>query len=72
MSMAHGQGVYTNTQGDTYIGQWKLDRKHGRGQEKWMNGCKYEGQYFEGERHGCGEYSFRNPITVYKGNWRND
>ena len=30
MSMAHGDfGVFTNTLGDLYAGQWKFDKKHG-------------------------------------------
>jgi len=38
MSMAHGaNGVFTNTMGDLYSGQWKFDKKHGQGKEIWMN-----------------------------------
>lgn len=37
MSMAHGaNGVFTNTMGDLYSGQWKFDKKHGQGKEIWM------------------------------------
>lgn len=70
MSMAHGdQGVFTNTVGDSYSGQWRFDRKHGYGVEIWRSErSEYRGHYFEGEREGYGVY-YVNGKIVYDGEW---
>ena len=46
--MAHGYGIYINTEGSNYEGNWKFDQQHGNGIEKWPDGSKYEGEFYEG------------------------
>lgn len=70
MSMAHGHGVYINTMGDTYTGNWRFDKKHGKGREFWTSDKSvYDGEYFKGEREGFGTFSV-NGRVVYEGSWK--
>ena len=72
MSMAHGFGIYTNTDGSMYMGAWKFDTQHGKGVEKWSNGSKFEGEYFEGNKEGFGEFYFADTNATYRGEWQNN
>ena len=65
---AHGNGVYTRTDGSTYTGQWSEDRQHGYGIEKWNDGSSYEGEHFEGFKQGTGKFTWADG-SVYEGNF---
>lgn len=49
-----GKGVWPN--GDSYEGEWDLDKPHGRGIYKLANGNKYQGEFVYGQFGGYGRY----------------
>jgi hypothetical protein len=71
MSMAHGQGTYTNTMGAVYEGSWKFDMQHGHGVEKWLgSGSIFRGEFVDGLRNGFGVWIHNN--KKYEGEWKNN
>ena len=54
----YGPSIYAN--GDTYVGEYKNDKKHGWGTYIYPDGEKYVGEYKDGKRHGQGTYTFAN------------
>jgi hypothetical protein len=41
---------------ETYIGDWKDDKRHGEGKSFYSNGNKYEGEYKVDKMEGYGVY----------------
>ena len=56
--MFHGQGKYTNPNGEEYVGKWKDGEKHGQGTQIRSNGNKYVGEWKNGRNHGQGTFTF--------------
>ena len=50
----NGQGTYTYSYGDKYVGEWKDGKKHGQGTYTYSNGDKYVGEWKDGKKHGQG------------------
>jgi len=53
--MAHGYGIYTNTLGAVYEGQWRFDMQDGYGNERWLDSkSDFQGNFVNGLRNGYG------------------
>jgi len=46
-----GKGTYTWTNGDSYIGEWRQDKKHGKGVFHLANGKRREGTWENDLKH---------------------
>ena len=60
---------YSN--GNTYQGQWKNNKRHGQGTYVFRTGHKYEGSFRNNLKHGKGTYYWPEGIK-YVGNFVND
>ncbi|VDD81004.1 unnamed protein product [Mesocestoides corti] len=63
--------------GDTYIGEWKDNKKHGRGIQKWKSKkLIYEGFWQNGKRCGQGVLAVveknGSHTKIYSGMWKDD
>jgi len=59
LNMANGKGVFIDSQGSTYEGDWLDDLQHGIGHETWQEGkIKFYGEYVAGKKHGKGRYDW--------------
>ena len=63
----HGLGMYTNTYGAIFYGEWKNDVFDGWGYTKDEEGEIFQGQFKEGQQHGYGRM-VRNGY-IYEGEW---
>ena len=61
-----GNGIFVDSDGAKYIGQFKGDLFHGKGVETSMHG-KYDGEWKEGVRHGYGEEDWHETGDRYEG-----
>jgi len=59
-SLAHGYGTFTSSNGELYIGQWKMGKRDGRGMKLWEDGREYIGQWKVNRRSGYGMISWTN------------
>ena len=50
----NGDGIYTWSDGEKYVGGYKNDKKHGQGTYTWADGSKYVGEYKDDKKHGQG------------------
>ena len=41
----HGQGTYSWSNGDKYVGEWEDNKKHGQGTWTLADGTKHEGEW---------------------------
>ena len=64
-----GMGIYIYTDGVTYEGQYKDDKKTGYGLYYWTDGRKYEGWWYKGKQHGLGIYTDPTKNKVKYGLW---
>ena len=57
-------GTYTLANGDTYVGEWKDDKRHGQGTFIFANGTKESGYYMNNKYVPtiCEEYGFNKGI----------
>ena len=60
----NGQGTYTDSDGDKYVGEWKDGKKHGQGTYTWSNGEKYVGEYKNGKEWNGSGYNRHGNIIV--------
>ena len=67
----HGFGVFTWSNGNEYIGDWKEDRMEGVGSFYYANKSVYDGQFFNNMLHGKGTF-FYNDGDVYVGGYKNN
>jgi hypothetical protein len=63
--------IYTNKDGDKYIGAWKNGKKYGHGTETFENRSKYVGEWKDDKRHGQGTFTDKDG-NVSKGIWKDD
>jgi len=68
---AHGLGIITFEDGNTYAGEWKFGEKEGVGVFAFPNGETYMGEYKKGLMHGKGVYYFENGDR-YEGEFAED
>ena len=65
----HGIGIYKYSDGVTYEGQYREDKKTGYGVYYWTDGRKYEGWWYNGKQHGLGIYKDPVKNKVKYGLW---
>ena len=65
-----GKIVFLETK-DTYVGEFKDDKRHGNGQYTWSNGDVYIGNWDKGKMSGFGLKVSKNS-EVYAGMWKDD
>ena len=53
-------GTLTWADGDTYVGEYKDNKRHGQGTYTYANGEKYVGEWKDGYREGDGAYTFKS------------
>lgn len=70
-TMPDGFGVWFNTNGDNYKGDWKNGKKHGQGTYIWADGRKYTGAWENDYRNGQGHWIYPEKGHEYKGEWKN-
>ena len=51
-------GTYTFPDGETYVGEWKDDKKNGQGTFTFADGTKFIGEYKDGKRDGRFEVAY--------------
>ena len=63
----HGAGVYIQSSGKRYEGEFKDDLMHGTGIYSQADGKRYEGQFLNDKRHGLGTLTNPNTGETYTG-----
>lgn len=66
-----GLGTMYYTNGDSYVGSFRMNKRHGNGTATYADGATYDGEWFEDERHGCGHLTEKDG-TTYEGNFKHD
>ena len=57
-NVMEGQGsMYDADVNETYVGEFRNNKRHGKGEVVDADGNKYSGQFREGLRHGHGHYT---------------
>ena len=56
----NGQGTYTWSDGQKYVGEWKDGKQHRQGTYTWSDGNKYIGEFKDGKYYGKGTFTFAN------------
>jgi hypothetical protein len=64
----NGHGTSTESNGNTYTGDWQNFQYHGQGKLSFVEGHVYEGTFRHGNFDGEGKYSF--PGGFYEGSFR--
>jgi hypothetical protein len=64
----HGRGVYNDTSGNIYDGDWVKGQKCGEGVMEYANGDIYEGTWKDDVRNGKGIMIYKN-LDRYYGDW---
>ncbi|PRP86936.1 MORN repeat variant family protein [Planoprotostelium fungivorum] len=65
-SLAHGTGTFVASNGETYVGQWKMGKRDGKGIKVWDDGREYTGDWSNNRRTGYGILTWKNG-DVYMG-----
>jgi 1-phosphatidylinositol-4-phosphate 5-kinase len=72
-----GQGLWINTRGESYNGEWRCGKAEGIGSliikstHNSKSGRKYKGAFFSNKQHGFGRESFVNGDS-YEGMYKDD
>lgn len=61
-TLRHGRGRHTCSNGDSYNGAWRYDKRHGDGTAKFARGVSYQGQWKEDMAHGWGSMLSFSPV----------
>ena len=64
----NGPGIYDDSKGNKYIGNFKGGDRHGEGSMTWAEGHTYKGQWVNNKMHGKGTY--KSNIKTYTGNFK--
>ena len=65
----NGQGTYTWSNGDNYIGEWKDDKRNGQDTYTSPNGSKYIGELKDNKYNGQGTFAWPDG-SKYIGEWK--
>ena len=65
----NGQGTYTWSNGDMYVGKWKNEKRNGKGTYTWSDGSKYVGEFKDNKFHGQGTHTWSEGVK-YVGEWK--
>ena len=64
----NGPGIYDDSKGNKYIGNFKDGNRHGEGSMTWEDGHTYKGQWVNNKMHGKGTY--KTNLFTYTGNFK--
>jgi hypothetical protein len=64
-------GSVTYTNGATYVGDWRDDKRSGQGTYTFADGRTYVGDWKDGKKIGQGTFTFADG-AIYVGDWRDD
>ena len=53
----NGQGTFTSSGGNKYVGEFKDGKENGQGTYTWTDGDKYVGEWKDGKRTGQGTFT---------------
>ena len=67
-----GFGIFIDSQGNKFIGEWKNDKFEGKGRIFSINGDCYEGDFICGQMHGHGMFICRVGGYSYLGEFKNN
>ncbi len=67
----NGTGVFVETMGDKYVGQFKNGLYNGQGTFEYIEGDKYIGEFKDGELNGKGSYFITEKGEKYVGDFAN-
>ena len=56
----NGQGTWTSTDGEKYVGGYKDGEKHGQGTYTWSDGRKFIGEWRDDKKNGQGTYTWND------------
>ena len=59
---------YVWSDGEKYVGEWKLDKKHGKGEKTWTTGEIYRGEYQDDVMQGSGTKEYPSG-AIQRGRW---
>ena len=63
----HGFGKEVDRFGNSFEGQWYMDKQHGQGKKAYIDGSTYEGAWSSGKFHGQGTLIYgESSITLPK------
>ncbi len=65
--LSHSVGVWIDSKGSKYSGNFVNDKEHGFGTLTHLDGRKYRGQFQDGDKHGYGIQVW--PTRTYDGEW---
>ena len=65
-------GTQTWANGDTYVGEWKDDKRHGQGTFTRADGRKYVGEFRNDKKHGQGTKYYASGTIYRQGIFKND
>ena len=51
-NLRHGTGTHTCSNGDTYKGSWRYDKRAGKGVAIFKSGLQYDGEWKDDMAHG--------------------
>ena len=66
-----GLGTMQYTNGDRYIGEWKVNKRDGCGTHTYVDGSVYDGEWKSDKRHGCGQL-LSTKGEIYEGSFHCD
>lgn len=66
-----GQGKFVASDGTSYEGEWKDDKRNGKGKYTYSEGRVYEGDWVNDKMHGKGKYTWPDG-KYYEGGYVND
>ena len=52
---------------ETYLGEWKNDKRSGFGVSERSDGLKYEGEWYNNRKYGYGVTTFKVIFELYSG-----
>ena len=64
----NGPGIYDDSKGNKYIGNFKGGDRHGEGSMTWDVGDTYKGQWVNNKMHGKGIFKWSDG-KVIEGKW---
>lgn len=67
--MMHGKGTFNWTDGRSYVGEYKEDKKCGYGEFFWQDGRYFKGYWKGGKQHGKGVYKGSKMMEEKQGEW---
>ena len=65
------QGTFAWSDGESYVGEFRNDKRSGQGTFTWSNGETYVGEFRDNKRHGGGVRYSASGLVLERGIWEN-